>query len=170
MVCRWGSPLEFLNLVSKVVRTKASQIIPPICPKCSSYTTLKSSKENGSLFYGCSRFHIDNCKGSVDYESYLDALDVAIPTSVVDALYLRSHDDRMYHAPGPKTAMSIAPALQIEIIEVAELAVRVFGNVSKATKWLNTPMRSLQSRTPRDSLISSEGCQKIKKLIQSSWD
>lgn len=163
-------PLEFLNLVPKVARARASRVVAPVCPKCGFHTTLKPSKKNGSLFYGCSRFRIDGCNGSVDYESYLDAVGAAIPTPVVDVLYSPSSTDLASHAAGPRTAASIAPDLQVEIAEVAKLAVKVFGDIPKATRWLNTPMRSLQSRTPRDSLISIDACQEIKRLIQSSWD
>jgi putative toxin-antitoxin system antitoxin component (TIGR02293 family) len=52
-----------------------------------------------------------------------------------------------------------------KLAQIVRLANQVFGNPEKSRKWLNSPKRALDGRSPIEMLDSAEGVRRVEELL-----
>ncbi len=158
-------PPELVNLVPKQPNKPANHIVAPACPRCGFHTVKLPNKKDGSMFWGCSQYRVSGCRGSVDYEEYLDTLGTKNSKSIIEAL---QPDVPEHINPTQAKRYGIAevtPAVRAEIAEIATFAQKVFRSPQQSERWLTSPKVGLQGRTPIESMKSLDGCRQVKALI-----
>lgn len=157
-------PAELENLIPREANKRAPHIVAPACPLCGFHTILRSTKKK-DLFWGCSQF--PRCRGSIDYEKYLDIVGVETTKHAIDALGSSTSGKSSAQQPKFIKKESLPPELQTAISEIAFLAEAAFGSLERAHNWLRTPKVGLSGRTPLGAMQKLEGCQQVKQLILS---
>ena len=153
---------ELLGLLPKEKRLRKVHVIAPLCPICSFHTIRKTNHIDGSLFWGCSQFSITNCKGSVDYEDYLNAQGIQTAISAADALTQSSNSTRAL-APDVTTIENLDLLNKRKLI--VQLVIENFGHVD-GEKWLSLPKVGLNAKTPISLMKDLDGCETVLKLIR----
>lgn len=68
----YSTPLTEDEIRDSMKQQKETVVID--CPKCGSILVKRIRKSDGKAFYGCSEYFTTGCKGSMDLESYADAI------------------------------------------------------------------------------------------------
>lgn len=170
--CEWyvvgEVPHELLNLVPKPARGRAPPIVAPSCPVCGYH--MKVVKGIHGPFFGCSQYVRSGCKGSINYDKYLDSIGMPLPMSVGNILEPRSLPNGSASPPAKKEPQALHPDLQLAIKEVENLCLAEFSSKPELERWLNAPKRALDGKSPLGCLSTIDGCNKVNHLLRSRWD
>jgi hypothetical protein len=162
-------PLDLLNLIPKVPRSKAPPVVAPSCPICGFHTKLIEAK-NGP-FYGCSQHAISGCRGSIDHDRYLETIGQPRPKSVGNILNPGASEKSGRAVPPAKTStIKMNPKLRSAIKEIEKRCVAEFSSKAELDRWLSVPKRALDGKTPLECMSTLEGCKKVIHLIKTRWD
>ena len=161
-------PQDLLNLVPKKPREKAPQVVPPSCPLCGFHTKLIEGR-NGP-FFGCSQFAKTDCRGSVDYDSYLENIGQSPPKSIGSILNPGTTQKAQIVPPASSVNTKLSLELQSAIKEIENLCVAEFSRKWEFDRWLKTPKVTLNWKTPLQCMLTLEGCKRVKHLIQTHRD
>lgn len=162
-------PLDLLNLVPKKSRGKTPAVVAPSCPICGFHTRLIEGK-NGP-FFGCSQYPISGCRGSIDHDRYLESVGLPVARSVGDILNpVPSIQSTPAGLPAKSSTPKLRPNLESAIHEIERLCSTEFSSKAELDRWLKTPKRALNGKTPLECMSTLDGCKKVKHLIQTRWD
>lgn len=161
-------PAALVGLLPKEPNRPA-YVQSPSCPKCGASMILRPGKPRD--FWGCSQYRITKCRGTVDYERHLDALEGDGPSKSVANFLVKP--DRASDINRP-TQHTVSSPLQEEIHRVIALAVEIRGNGVRAEEWLTKPKVGLRGKVsptgiPLDVMRDSiEGCRQVAALLEST--
>ena len=161
-------PQDLLNLVPKQPREKAPPVVPPSCPLCRFPTKLREGR-NGP-FFGCTQFAKTDCKGTVDYDIYLENIGQPRPKSIGSILIPGTLQKAHIVPPASSVNCKLSPELQSAIKEIENLCVAEFSRKWEFDRWLKTPKVTLNGKTPLECMLTLEGCKRVKHLIQTHRD
>jgi hypothetical protein len=161
-------PKELADIAISSPTQKPPPVVAPLCPKCGSYTIKIDGKKG--LFFGCSKFRQTGCKGSVDFDRYVENIGLPIK-SVGQVLNLQpSKQSEKVELEVHISIAKLKPELVAEINKVEQLCKNQFSSRAELEKWLNTPKVALKSKTPTDFLKTVNGCKIVAKLIKTRFD
>ena len=158
-------PPELENLLAKELNPPFEEVVPN-CPLCQTTMVKRANKQNGNVFWGCSRFRSDGrgCNGKIDYEAYLDSQLGHSKSRVTEFLRVDA-----LPVPAPAPAKFVMPDDDPRLArwkQITELAARECGGVQQAGRWMQTSKIALGRRTPLEAMVTEEGCAAVEKLLR----
>ena len=160
-------PLQLINFLPRQVQRARPHVLAPDCPRCGYHTVLITETKDGSWFYGCSRYRVAGCKGSVDYEKHLANIGVDGDISAIKALQRMSSDEVVKGHRKEPARTQLDKEHQQLIVDIARLGVDVLGSQNKFIGWIAGPKLTLKGKNPTEEMRTLEGCERVKALLLS---
>lgn len=159
---------DLAHLLPKASRGRTPEVVAPNCPICGFQTKLIEG-ENGP-FFGCSRYWISRCNGSVNHDKYLASIGQPQLKSI-GSILKPGFGQSSHSFPSASSADNKLPqSLQKAIAEIGKLCSKEFESKEELNRWLNAPKLALDWKLPIECMSTVEGCAKVKQLIQTRWE
>lgn len=158
---------ELLGLLPKQPRRPVYKVVP-FCPICGAFAEQKERKSDGHLFWGCSQFIKTGCRGSVDYDDYLNALTAPEKARNISEFICAGGDNKDPSSVAVTNKLQIPSELRSEIEKIVALAIITLGGRQSAERWLATPKYSLKGKAPLEVMTSIQGCCAVERLVRAA--